>query len=398
MRPPQCGVLIAAAFLMFMAAGTASAQSTAQPKPLAVQLGGRYVADGIDVTEGHHRGQAFFVAGAELNADFNLDRLIGTHGTTASLYLLATNGGEPNHAAGTLQGVDNIEVSRHRVKLYEAWIEQAFARGRGSLRLGLTDLNADFYQNDSAGMLVAPAFGIGSELAATGPNGPSIFPSTALTARLSMQVGARGYARAAAVNAKAGVIGDIGGVDFSLRDGALVIAEAGVAGSGKLALGVWRYTQRQPDIALRDAQGLPVKHVAEGAYLLADHRIAGGDARGINLFARVGGSDGQTTPFHGGFQAGMLVRGPFAARPHGQFSLGVHEGSLSNGFRRNVRMTGAAPSPAEFGVEATYSDRLSPAITVQPDLQYVRRAYGTNGRNAVVLGLRLTLTGHHPAG
>ena len=100
------------------------------------------------------------------------------------MLLLNNSSGMPNGDAGTAQGVDNIEVSRHRTRLFEAWVQQDFAGAAASVRAGLYDLNGEFYANDSAGLLIAPAFGISSELAATGANGPSVFPSTALAMRL----------------------------------------------------------------------------------------------------------------------------------------------------------------------------------------------------------------------
>jgi len=251
-------------------------------------------------------------------------------------------------------------------------------------------LNADFYQNDSAGLLVAPAFGIGSELAATGPNGPSIFPSTALTARVAVQLGKSGYAKIAIVDAKAGVIGDPNGIDFTMRDGALAIAEVGTTVSGKLALGVWQYTHKQDDIRAVQVDGTRVKRVARGVYFLADHRLAGGDEDATNLFLRVGVSEGKTTPFRGGFQAGVLRKAPFAGRPEGQISFGIQQGLLSRGFRQALEDEGAAASPAEYGVELTYSDKLMPWVSVQPDFQYIRRPYGDGSRGTVIVGMRVT--------
>ncbi|MBK8545802.1 MAG: carbohydrate porin [Caulobacteraceae bacterium] len=115
----------------------------------------------------------------------------------------------PNDDIGTLQGVDNIEVERHRARLYEFWIETQL--GPTNVRAGLYDLNSEFYANDSASLLIAPAFGIGSELAATGPNGPSIFPSTALAARFQWTLSESSRLQFAALNATAGVLGDPGG-------------------------------------------------------------------------------------------------------------------------------------------------------------------------------------------
>lgn len=371
--------LCAAALLSAPAAAQEAASSA------AVQLDGRYVADTIYVAQGERDKQLYLLHDAELTADLDLEALAGARGATAGLHLLATAGGEPNAAAGTLQGIDNIEVGTHRLKLYEAWVEQAF--GATSLRLGLTDLNADFYQNDSAGLLIAPAFGIGSELAATGPNGPSIFPSTALTARLSTRLGDAFYLRAAIVNAKSGVLGDRGGVDLSMRDGALVIGEAGVAADGKLALGLWRYTRRQDDIHATAVDGGPARRFAAGGYLLVDQPVAAA----TSLFVRLGLSEGKTTPFRGGLQAGALIDGPFGRRGDGQLSVGVQYGRLSRGYRRRLRDDGAPSSPGEWGLELTYAERIAGALTLQPDVQYVRRAVG-DGRDTWIFGLRLVVS------
>jgi porin len=383
------------AAVAFAASAAHFGSAVAQDAPTTpIKLDGRYIADVVHVTQGANGARTYVLHDAELAVEFDFDSLLGAKGLTAGTHLLATAGGRPNDAAGTLQGIDNVEVGRHRAKLYEAWIEQALAGDRVSLRLGLTDLNADFYQNDSAGLLMAPAFGIGSELASTGPNGPSIFPSTALTARVSVRLGKTGYARAAIVDAKSGVIGDPDGIDFGMRHGALLIAEAGSTRAGKLAAGVWRYTRRQDDVYATDLGGDPRKRISTGAYLLADQKIAGSDGQAVNLFLRAGISDGNTTPFRGGFQAGLLIEAPIKGRPESSVSFGVQQGLLARGYRDALADAGLHAQPAEWGLELTYSDKLTPFLTLQPDLQYVRRAY-TQGdrRGTVVLGLRVTITG-----
>jgi len=105
--------------------------------------------------------------------------------------------------------------------------------------------------------LIAPPFGIGSELSATGPNGPSIFPSTALAVRLNAHIG-KGYARFAVINAEAGTIGDEGGIQPFGRDGVLLIGEAGINTNGKIAVGAWTYSKKQPTVSPPDiTQGPP---------------------------------------------------------------------------------------------------------------------------------------------
>jgi porin len=324
---------------------------------------------------GVHAGR--YLDNLDAVADVDLQQSVGWRGATLHAYVLNNSGGAPNALAGTLQGVDNIEVAAPRLRLFELWLEKSFAEGKASVRGGLYNLNSEFYSNETAGLLIAPAFGIGSELAATGPNGPSIFPSTALGVRLNADLGGGAYARAAVLNAKAGVMGDPQGVDFSFGDGVLSIVQIGLDHPLKVSFGAWRYSRTQPDIRDVDATGAPVQQRAQGAYLTLEHRLFGGDEGRLGMaFLRLGISDGNTTPFRGGWQAGVRIAKPFVSRPDSAFSIGFEQGVLDRKFRANLYDQGVAPSSAESGVEVTYADRLSSRITVQPDLQWIHHPGG----------------------
>jgi porin len=323
-----------------------------------------------------------------INADLALDQAMGWHGATLHVQAIATAGSHPGDAAATLQGIDNIEVANNRFKLLEAWLEQAFAHDRLSLRLGFSDLNAEFYLTDSSAGLIAPAFGIGSELAATGPNGPSLFPSTALTARLRADLGKGRYAQAAVVNAEAGVLGDHHGVRPLLAKGALLIGEAGIAGKGKLAAGLWAYTNRQPEFP-PSAFATPAGRRAWGGYVLGEAPLTGS----ATLFARAGASDGRTTPFHGGWQAGVRIAPVWAGRPQGRLSLGANQAFVTQRYRAAQGDPALRHRRVETGFEATYADAVAPWLTLQPDIQYVLRGeHAPRHRGALVLGLRMTVT------
>jgi porin len=219
----------AASFLI--AAGCLAGPPGRMPRS-PLKLSGSYKADLAGDGQRRLAKRGRVLDDLQLFGDLDLDKAVGWKGATAHFELLNNSGAMPNDDAGTLQGVDNIEVTRQRARLFEAWVEQGFG-DKGSVRAGLYDLNSEFYANDSAGLLLAPAFGIGSELAATGPNGPSIFPSTALAVRLRWTPHAHLYAQAAALNANAGVLGDPGGVKTSFDNGVLLIAEAGWTGAAR---------------------------------------------------------------------------------------------------------------------------------------------------------------------
>lgn len=381
--------LLATARALFVTGLVGAATPALAGETLTLKLD--YMADVAGVVRGGAAHKARVLDNLKLSADVDLEKALGWSGATFHVSALNNSGATPNDDAGTLQGVDNIEVSQQRARLFEAFVEQSFGGGKGSALVGLYDVNSEFYANESAGLLIAPAFGIGSELAATGPNGPSIFPSTALSARVRWTTESGGYVQGAVINAHAGVPGDPGGADLSFGDGVLTLGEAGWTGAGKLAVGGWAYSKRQDDWRDVTAAGDPVQRRAYGAYALAERRIKGGeDEPGrITAFARVGISDGLTSPFRGGWQAGVLIEQPVAARPASQASFGINQAFLSRRERANGWDAGLDTSRTETALEATYADTFGP-ITLQPDLQYVIRPAGNrDSRNALVATLRV---------
>ena len=360
-----------AAVSFLIAAGCLAAHGARAEDAPAFKLSGNYTADLAGTVSGGLAKRGRVLDDLQVFGDLDLSKAIGWKGATAHVELLNNSGAMPNDDAGTLQGVDNIEVTRQRARLFEAWVEQGFG-DKGSVRAGLYDLNSEFYSNDSAGMLLAPAFGIGSELAATGANGPSIFPSTALAVRVRWTPNEHVYAQAAALNANAGVLGDPGGIKTSFDNGLLLIAEAGWTGRGKIAVGTWRYTDKQDDIRFLAPSGDPAPATAQGAYVLLERRLTGeADVRKTTAFARLGVSDGDTTSFKGGWQAGLLVEHLFESRPDSAVSIGVNQAFLSGKYRDNAIDAGLRLQRSESAVEVTYADKIGP-VTIQPDIQYVK--------------------------
>jgi len=369
-------------------AGSAVAQDAPGETRHAISLTAALTSDAVATVSGGQDHRLRYLDNLDLVADADMDAIAGLTGTTAHLYVLNNAGAIPNDGAGTIQGTDNIEVPRNRLRLYEAWIETPLGHN-ANVRLGLYDLNSEFYSNDAAGLLIAPPFGIGSELALTGPNGPSIFPETALAIRVSARVGADGFVRAAVINARAGILADGESSPWAFRQGVLAIGEAGLEGARKFALGLWRYSNRQDHVREVDVAGASLRHASQGIYIVAEQPLTAPDAeRQFVAFARGGVSDGATSPFKGSWQAGLLATGVVRGRPESQFSFGMAQGVLSRGFKRNQRDAGLNPA-SETILEATYADRVLPFLTVQPDLQYILNPGGDSAaRNALFVGVR----------
>lgn len=345
-----------AAMTAALAASLALAASTpalADEAPRAVELTGSYVADAVGVVEGPRRGLRF-VDLLRIDATADLDRIAGWQGARLVATFEAGTGAQPNLLAGTLEGIDNAEATLNRPRLFQAYLKQELGHGGSNLKLGFIDLNAEFYATAASSLLLAPPFGIGSELAATGPNGPSIFPSTAPTVALTLVPARNTYLGLAVINAEARGIGDPGGPAPLLREGALLIGEAG-----------W------------------------GIYGLIEQPLGAA----VTAFLRGGISDGNTGPFSGSLQAGVLVAHVLPGRPDSRLSAGFHAGFLAAKYRANLAEAGDPQRPLESGWELAYHDRVAPWLTVQPDLQFVRTTERNAGsRDAVIATLRLTFT------
>lgn len=388
------GALLSASIL---AAGHVHAQEPKLPATVDADTtfswDASYTADiisPVDGMEGDARG--VFLDDVSLSGALNLERLMGWRGASLTGYVLSNSGGEPNARLGTLEGVSNIEVERARVRLFELYLTQGFGGGFGDVRVGLIDLNARFYATPSSDLLIAPPFGIGSELAATGPAGPSIFPSSALAVEARVAPVEGVYAQVGVFNARAGTVGDPDGVDTEFEDGALLIGELGLTGEeGLLAFGAWAYTEDQDDLRDVRADGSPEPRTSRGAYALVERPLNDLEGpRATTAFFRFGLSEGETTPFRGSAQAGFSTQRVFAGRPDSQFALGVHYARLSDDFVDNAAAAGDDLESSEYGLELTYSDALTPWLTVQPNLQAIANPGGrADADTLIVAGLRI---------
>jgi hypothetical protein len=84
----------------------------------------------------------------------------------------------------------------------------------------------------------------------------------------------------------------------------------------KLALGLWRYSPRFPELVAVDAAGEPLLATHWGAYVLAEQTLfrVPESNRDLAAFLRYGFTDGKTNTLDYSFSAGLSFRGPFAGR------------------------------------------------------------------------------------
>jgi porin len=322
--------------------------------------------------------------------DVDLERAVGWTGARAHVEAIHTFCLCADTAPRPLRTLDQDDVPTRHIRVYEAWLEQGFASGAGSLLAGAYDLKNEFDRVHAADGLMGASFGLSPELANSGPFGAPGFPSTSLAARLRLQPSHRTYLMAAAIDASPGAIGDRGGLDVTLRRGALVMGEAGLTDHhGRFAVGYWRYTGAAQGSGSRLAPDLQSR---AGGYALFEAPLTqpSTDRANLAVFLRAGLAK-SAGAFRGGMQAGLRLDRVFAARPDSSLTLGVTRGQTE----QPLVTRGPVPSRWAFrtqtGVELSYADRIGRNLSLQPDVQWTRWSGHTGpSRQAVAFILRAT--------
>ena len=396
--------------------------ASAQESP-GLRLDATYTADLLSNVRGGVRTGTAVLGNLDATARLSLGELIGWDGTRLFVYVLGNHGGEPSSLAGDAQVVSNIQAPS-AVRLYEAWIERDFPKAGISVLFGLYDLNSEFDVLPGADLFLNSSFGIGAEFAASGVNGPSIFPVTSLALRGTWRPSPSVYARTAVLDGVPGDPSEPGetAIRFSSREGALIVAEVGwiawrsgegsrrrdegprthgavgrrAASEGvdaKVAVGIWGYTRRSraldPDREGERIRGRP------GAYLLAEWNPlagAGASAGRLVLSGRVGFADPRTNRFVAYTGASAVYRGLLPARPEDELGLGVAAAHDGHPFRESRREAGRRAGRTETAIELTYRIQ-GDSWALQPDLQYVVQPDADpRVPDALVLGMRGEIT------
>jgi porin len=351
-------------------------------------------ADGISVLKGGiKRGTTGFTNfDAKLSGDLGQ---ISLSDTSFNLRGLSNLGGKSNrNNVGSIMGVDNIEVDTNTAKIFEAWVDQKLP-GDVSALFGLYDLNSEFYATTSSALFLNPPAGIGVEMAETGRNGPSIFPTSSVALRLKWAPVRGWYAMAALLD---GVPGDPANqrytqVRFGKGDGTLQILELGrMAESGpisKLGLGVWSYTGSFDDLTDVDGSGAPVKrHNNRGAYVVAEQAV---DDQTTG-FLRFGVANSGINPVARSVQIGAVSTGMIPGRD--EDSVGVSLQAMQLG-HKGLQAAAAAGTPltrSEASLELTWRAPINKNFAVQPFTQAVWHPGADPAVNtAFLIGLRVEI-------
>lgn len=383
-----------------------------------------YTADILSNVAGGIRHATEVPSNVDLLLTADMGPLAGWEGGTLTLYGLANHGNSISEAVGDLQAVSSIEAPP-TAKLFEAWYEQTLFEERFSVLAGLYDVNSEFDVIPAASLFVHSAPGMGSELGASGKNGPSTFPVTSLAARVQTHPTDNVYFRFVAAD---GVPGDLGEVqrtqvDLDADDGLFLAGELGfynlpaeelrgrirfLKGEaapeekqygyfGKYAIGVWGYTTEFEDFSQLDPGGQPREvTTSPGVYALAEQRVyyeEGAPLQGLSLFARVGVADDRASLFDRYVGGGVVYSGPIPGRHKDRLGLSVAAARIGDNLRSAANLAGIEASGWEVAYELTYRARVTRWLFIQPDVQYVTNPGGNpDVDDALVVGARVVVS------
>lgn len=357
-----------------------------------VEIEAIYKADVMNNVSGGIKTGTRFLDSLDVTFSIDGEKLFGSKGTSAFIDVLNNNGGRPNEdLVGTGQSIDNFEVPKATAKLYQAWVQQSMLDDKLSVLVGLYDINSEFYLMDTAAPFIQPAAGFGTDIAQSGVNGPSSFPFTSAGVRVKVQPNDNVYLLAAVLD---GVSGDPGNdkgthIEFNKNDGEFVIAETGYNFTdGKIGVGGWYYTEKLIDQVTSNPER------SSGYYIIGETNIyKESENQGLNIFGHLGFADENTNQFDYSWVAGLVYTGAFEGRDEDKLGIsfaGAHNG---DSFKQASAIALTPVDSAETQIDLTYSAKITPWLSIQPDAQYVINP-GTDKSldNALVLTTRAVVS------
>jgi porin len=366
--------------------------------------------------------------------DIDLDKAADWKGATAAISMLQISG--PSASAwyvGNLMDVSSIN-GRPATRLYNAWLQQNAFNDVLSVKVGLMNVDAEFFTSTTASLFVSSTFGWPGILAVDLPGGGPAYPLSAPMVRVKLQPTPELSVMAAVFsgdptggngsNSLSTLQPD--GTTISFNGGVFVMAEAQYAiNQGKDAKGIpatfklggWyhsssRFADQRFDnmgLSLADplSDGVPYNHHGDwGLYGIADATLYQ-SSRGaaLSAFARVAGTPDDQNIISFYADAGLTYKGLIPGRDSDSLGIAAAYARIGNRARSldlDFQAFGLVFTPLrsqEAILELTYQAQVTGWWTLQPDLQAifnpsgrVANANNTVRPNALVLGLRSQVT------
>jgi porin len=367
----------------------------------------------------------------QFGLDADMKKLVGVDGGTFHTSWLWLYGHDINGNVANAFSVSSI-AANPAFRCYELWYQQAFFNNLFSLRGGLLAFDTDFTLSDTAALFVNSSFGpanLGTfNLVNSGPQYPMATPG------IRLEINPTDWLSIHSIFAQVNPFSQQENQhnfnwNFGSSGGLLSINEAKAAWKsllktdlpGSAKAGFWIQSGSSPtlpeEFSLAATGNL---QYSTGFYGILDQAIyqvpdegknpkpavnspsaddsvvpepAEATPRGLNAFVRGGFCPQPDNPMSLFVDSGLVYTGLLPCRKADRLGLAFAYGQVSSGYRSLAAQEDIPGASFEAVSELTYSIQLTPAVTLQPDLQYVLHPGGTQQYgNALVAGFRSTVT------
>ena len=315
-------------------------------------------------------------------------------------------------------------------RCYELWFQQNLFHDAISLRAGLLGLDTEFLASDTASLFVNSTFGPPALFTLNIPNGGPTYPLATPGVRLALQPTSWLTLRSALSQANPFTqTQNARGFDwnFGPAGGLLSLNEVTATWNkeptgnrlpGTAKAGFWLQTGQDPETApgssLDDAFafGSPeARHFSSGYYAFIDQQLyavpnkpMSGAAlsdgktaapsctcpsKGLSGFARLGFSPQQASQVGFYSDGGLVYTGLIPTRDLDKLGVAFGYAQMGSQYAAMGSSQGNPGVGYEAVAELSYAMQLTPAVSIQPDLQYILHPGGTQQYgNALVIGVR----------
>jgi porin len=372
-----------------------------------ISIGGIYTGEVLSNVNGGIRTGTIAEGLLELDLDLDLAKSIGLKGGSIHFSVFDSHGsGLSERYIGDLSMLSNIDAY-DTFRIAEYWYEQKLFNDRLTVRIGQFLTENEFYYSDYSNLFICGSFGAYTFLVDNFPFAPS-YPMSApairfvlnVTPNIDLNVGVySGSTLAQATNNRVlpNILAQYGFISFYEIDYNVNHEDIATGLPTTYKLGAIYHSLYDGQLNLNPGSA---NRPGYGLYLTIDQAIwkkpttdKNVRAPGLGVFCRLGYMPDDfgfiSRYVDGGFNYNGLIPG----RNNDIFGIAVtHSGISDAASRRSVR-TGGPRYSYETLIEATYTAKVLPWLTLQPDFQYIVNPGGTDsGRNATVIGVRTTLT------
>jgi porin len=370
-------------------------------------------------TQGGDRHKGTYADQIMLDGNLDLQKLLGWQGAQLHMTFTNRNGENLNTEAGLNTVLNPQEIYGYGsvTRIAQFYYQQSLFDGKATLKLGRLPMSGDVFPFSCKFENLTFCGTVPGYIT---PNWYT-WPVSQWGGVFNVNISDEVSLQAAIYQVNPRFTENAQGLNFGSPKGTtgyLGVLEAGWtpkvnAMPGSYRLGLWHNTGEFDDV-YRDSAGQPIGltgataeqgNSASGYYLMGQQQVfqdSNVSARKLSLFANFIQSDRDVSYVERSWQAGLFLSSPFASRPDDEVGLAVGGLMVNEHSRDRIRQSnsllpvGATGQPiphTEYPAELYYGIAVTPAITVRPNVQYIKSPGGVSGAtDVVVLGVKTVVS------